>query len=129
MLLLRSLRQYSGSGEQDYNKFDSVDALLSSFNGINQNYFGNSIEDEDEDDISDDNTVILDSQEEKQEKSFDLVAIHSFDGEQPGDLCFRVGDKVKIISKKGGDDKWWIGETVDRRVGMFPATYTIPIVE
>ncbi|KAK7548061.1 hypothetical protein IWX49DRAFT_613765 [Phyllosticta citricarpa] len=64
-------------------------------------------------------------------KKFDLpqpraeyvTALYDFDGQGPGDLAFREGDRIRVV-KKDGDamDSWWQGELRGVQ-GSFPANY------
>ena len=52
-----------------------------------------------------------------------VVALYDFASQQPGDLGFREGDRIKIIKKEGdASDSWWQGEVRGQR-GSFPANY------
>ncbi|KAF2144325.1 uncharacterized protein K452DRAFT_223874 [Aplosporella prunicola CBS 121167] len=52
-----------------------------------------------------------------------VVALYDFASQQPGDLGFREGDRIKIVKKEGdASDSWWVGEVRGQR-GSFPANY------
>jgi hypothetical protein len=51
-------------------------------------------------------------------------ARYTFSGSEPGDVAFRVGDRIHILDHGDEtDDKWWFGQTADGRVGLFPSNY------
>ncbi|XP_054706164.1 intersectin-1-like [Uloborus diversus] len=47
------------------------------------------------------------------------VATYSYQSQEPGDLCFQVGETI-LVTKKEGD--WWTG-TIENRTGIFPSNY------
>lgn len=52
------------------------------------------------------------------------VALFTFPGEEPGDVAFRVGDRLKVLDHGTlADDQWWFGQTTDGRLGLFPRNY------
>ncbi|KKY23266.1 putative sh3 domain signaling protein [Diplodia seriata] len=53
-----------------------------------------------------------------------VTAMYDFQGQGPGDLSFREGDRIKVL-KREGDKKssWWEGE-LNGVKGSFPANYT-----
>lgn len=55
---------------------------------------------------------------------YDTVALYTFHGSEPGDISFRVGERVKVLDEGDSMDKnWWMGRTVDGRMGLFPSNY------
>ncbi|XP_076834297.1 SH3 domain-containing YSC84-like protein 1 isoform X1 [Brachyhypopomus gauderio] len=51
-----------------------------------------------------------------------VTAIHAFSGQQPGDLSFGVGDRIKVLTKTDAQYDWWEGE-LRGQVGIFPANF------
>ncbi|KXX77394.1 Protein hob1 [Madurella mycetomatis] len=51
-----------------------------------------------------------------------VVAQYAFDGQGQGDLSFREGDRIRIITKTETDQDWWVGELGGVK-GNFPANY------
>lgn len=51
-----------------------------------------------------------------------VTAIHPFVGQQPGDLSFRPGDQITVVTKTESQYDWWEGR-VGGRVGIFPANF------
>uniref|UniRef100_W5NL02 SH3 domain-containing YSC84-like protein 1 n=1 Tax=Lepisosteus oculatus TaxID=7918 RepID=W5NL02_LEPOC len=51
-----------------------------------------------------------------------VTAMHSFVGQQPGDLSFNVGDKITVITKSDSQYDWWEGQ-LRGEVGIFPANF------
>lgn len=47
------------------------------------------------------------------------IALYDFETEEPSDLPFRAGDKIKILTM---DNEWWTGE-LNGRTGSFPCNY------
>ncbi|KAG8194195.1 hypothetical protein JTE90_024532 [Oedothorax gibbosus] len=47
------------------------------------------------------------------------VANYAYQSQEPGDLCFQVGETI-LVTKKEGD--WWTG-TIANRTGIFPSNY------
>lgn len=54
-------------------------------------------------------------------------ATYDFQSDQPGDLPFRNGDLIAILSKQDpitkGSSDWWQGRTQEGKVGIFPMNY------
>ncbi|KAF5102033.1 hypothetical protein D0Z03_000489 [Geotrichum reessii] len=51
-------------------------------------------------------------------------ALYTFSGNEPGDVAFRAGDRIRIFDHGDEtDDQWWFGQTADGRVGLFPRNY------
>lgn len=51
-------------------------------------------------------------------------ALYTFAGNEPGDVGFRRGDRIRVLDHGDEtDDMWWFGETDDGRVGLFPCNY------
>ncbi|XP_006131028.1 SH3 domain-containing YSC84-like protein 1 isoform X2 [Pelodiscus sinensis] len=55
-------------------------------------------------------------------KPMEVTALYSFEGQQPGDLNFRAGDKIIIKSKTDSQFDWWEG-SIQGQTGIFPANY------
>ncbi|KAH7061049.1 hypothetical protein B0J12DRAFT_279622 [Macrophomina phaseolina] len=52
-----------------------------------------------------------------------VTAMYDFDGQGPGDLSFREGDRIKVLKREGdATDSWWQGELRGVK-GSFPANY------
>jgi len=51
-----------------------------------------------------------------------VTALFDFEGQSPGDLAFREGDRIRIVKKTDSVDDWWEGE-LRGRTGAFPANY------
>lgn len=52
------------------------------------------------------------------------VALYTFSGDEPGDVAFRVGERIRVLDHGDEvDDKWWFGQTNDGRLGLFPCNY------
>jgi peroxin-13 len=60
-------------------------------------------------------------------------AVYDFNSNQPGDLFFKKGDLIAVLSKFDpqtnlpGD--WWTGRTQDGRVGIFPYNYVEKVLK
>ncbi|KFO92737.1 SH3 domain-containing YSC84-like 1, partial [Buceros rhinoceros silvestris] len=52
----------------------------------------------------------------------EVTALYSFDGQQPGDLTFKAGDKITVTTKTGSQFDWWEGR-IGGQTGIFPANY------
>ncbi|KAM7334780.1 hypothetical protein ACRRTK_005257 [Alexandromys fortis] len=52
----------------------------------------------------------------------EVTALYSFEGQQPGDLNFQVGDRITVISKTDSHFDWWEGK-LRGQTGIFPANY------
>lgn len=50
------------------------------------------------------------------------IALYTFKGERDGDLTFKKGDVIDIVTKTGTSDDWWVGRNNGVQ-GMFPANY------
>lgn len=51
-----------------------------------------------------------------------VTALFDFEGQNPGDLAFREGDRIRVVKKSESTDDWWDGE-LRGRLGSFPANY------
>ncbi|KAL1590965.1 hypothetical protein WHR41_00395 [Cladosporium halotolerans] len=51
------------------------------------------------------------------------IALFDFSGETLGDLAFKKGDRIRIITKSENVNEWWTGE-LHGKIGLFPANYT-----
>ncbi|KAJ6665919.1 hypothetical protein lerEdw1_001391 [Lerista edwardsae] len=51
-----------------------------------------------------------------------VTAVYPFEGQQPGDLTFKVGDKIRVTTKTDSQFDWWEG-SLQGRTGIFPANY------
>lgn len=51
-----------------------------------------------------------------------VTALFDFEGQNPGDLAFREGDRIRIVKKTDSVDDWWNGE-LRGKTGDFPANY------
>jgi hypothetical protein len=54
--------------------------------------------------------------------TFYVVALFDFQAQQPGDLSFRAGDRIQVISHTENQNDWWLGR-VHGKEGIFPANY------
>uniref|UniRef100_A0A8C6Z2S8 SH3 domain-containing YSC84-like protein 1 n=1 Tax=Nothoprocta perdicaria TaxID=30464 RepID=A0A8C6Z2S8_NOTPE len=52
----------------------------------------------------------------------EVTALYSFEGQQPGDLSFKAGDKITVTTKTNSQFDWWEG-TIGGQTGIFPANY------
>uniref|UniRef100_A0A8C4UGI6 SH3 domain-containing YSC84-like protein 1 n=1 Tax=Falco tinnunculus TaxID=100819 RepID=A0A8C4UGI6_FALTI len=52
----------------------------------------------------------------------EVTALYSFEGQQPGDLTFKAGDKITVTSKTDCQFDWWEGR-IGGQTGIFPANY------
>ncbi|XP_072490432.1 SH3 domain-containing YSC84-like protein 1 isoform X1 [Notamacropus eugenii] len=52
----------------------------------------------------------------------EVTALYSFEGQQPGDLKFKAGDRITVISKTNSHFDWWEGR-LQGQTGIFPANY------
>uniref|UniRef100_A0A8C5X7T0 SH3 domain-containing YSC84-like protein 1 n=1 Tax=Malurus cyaneus samueli TaxID=2593467 RepID=A0A8C5X7T0_9PASS len=52
----------------------------------------------------------------------EVTALYSFEGQQPGDLTFKAGDKITVTTKTNSQFDWWEGK-IGGQTGIFPANY------
>ncbi|XP_040283523.1 SH3 domain-containing YSC84-like protein 1 [Bufo bufo] len=52
------------------------------------------------------------------------TAIYPFEGLQPGDLSFQIGDKIIVTTKTDSQYDWWEGK-LKGELGIFPANYVM----
>uniref|UniRef100_A0A674I023 SH3 domain-containing YSC84-like protein 1 n=1 Tax=Terrapene triunguis TaxID=2587831 RepID=A0A674I023_9SAUR len=74
---------------------------------------------------SEDLHEILDSfteQYENEDKPMEVTALYSFEGQQPGDLNFKAGEKIIVKTKTNSQFDWWEG-SIGGQTGIFPANY------
>lgn len=50
------------------------------------------------------------------------TALYDFDGQALGDLKFKKGDRIQVVSKTASTNDWWTG-LLNGRTGLFPANY------
>ncbi|XP_048701324.1 SH3 domain-containing YSC84-like protein 1 isoform X3 [Caretta caretta] len=55
-------------------------------------------------------------------KPMEVTALYSFEGQQPGDLNFKAGDKIIVKTKTNSQFDWWEG-SIRGQTGIFPANY------
>uniref|UniRef100_A0A8C8SB40 SH3 domain-containing YSC84-like protein 1 n=1 Tax=Pelusios castaneus TaxID=367368 RepID=A0A8C8SB40_9SAUR len=55
-------------------------------------------------------------------KPTEVMALYSFEGQQPGDLNFKAGDKIIVTTKTDSQFDWWEG-SIRGQTGIFPANY------
>uniref|UniRef100_A0A8C3RKU2 SH3 domain-containing YSC84-like protein 1 n=1 Tax=Chelydra serpentina TaxID=8475 RepID=A0A8C3RKU2_CHESE len=55
-------------------------------------------------------------------KPMEVTALYSFEGQQPGDLNFKTGDKIIVKTKTNSQFDWWEG-SIQGQTGIFPANY------
>ncbi|XP_031436566.1 SH3 domain-containing YSC84-like protein 1 [Clupea harengus] len=51
-----------------------------------------------------------------------VTATNAFEGQQPGDLSFDVGDRITVLTKTESQYDWWEGQ-LRGKVGIFPANF------
>ncbi|NXV02778.1 SH3Y1 protein, partial [Cettia cetti] len=52
----------------------------------------------------------------------EVTALYSFEGQQPGDLTFKAGDRITVTTKTNSQFDWWEGR-IGGKTGIFPANY------
>lgn len=52
----------------------------------------------------------------------EVTALYSFEGQQPGDLSFKAGDRITVTSNTDSHFDWWEGR-LRGQTGIFPANY------
>ncbi|XP_078685835.1 guanine nucleotide exchange factor VAV2-like isoform X3 [Branchiostoma floridae x Branchiostoma belcheri] len=57
------------------------------------------------------------------------VAKYQFAARDMRELSLQEGEKVTILSKAGGDQGWWKGQTAEGKMGYFPSTYVEEVDE
>ncbi|KAI2625901.1 BAR-domain-containing protein [Hypoxylon sp. NC1633] len=51
-----------------------------------------------------------------------VTALYDYSAQAEGDLSFRAGDVIEIVSKTQNENEWWIGKCHGKQ-GQFPGTY------
>ncbi|WBW73689.1 BAR adaptor protein Hob1 [Schizosaccharomyces osmophilus] len=51
-----------------------------------------------------------------------VTAVYDYTAQAAGDLSFRVGDRIEIVSRSDNQNEWWIGR-VHGYEGQFPGNY------
>ncbi|EPX72576.1 BAR adaptor protein Hob1 [Schizosaccharomyces octosporus yFS286] len=51
-----------------------------------------------------------------------VTALYDYTAQAAGDLSFRVGDRIEIVSRSNNQNEWWIGR-VHGYEGQFPGNY------
>ncbi|KAF4795406.1 SH3 domain-containing YSC84-like protein 1 [Turdus rufiventris] len=62
------------------------------------------------------------SVDNSQSDPVEVTALYSFEGQQPGDLTFKAGDRITVTTKTNSQFDWWEGST-GGKTGIFPANY------
>lgn len=52
-----------------------------------------------------------------------VIALYDFVPQAEGDLGFKAGDEIEVVSRTDSRQDWWTG-TVDGRQGVFPGNYS-----
>lgn len=52
-----------------------------------------------------------------------VTALYDYSAQAEGDLSFRAGDVIEIVTKTPNENEWWIGK-INGRQGQFPGTST-----
>jgi hypothetical protein len=80
-------------------------------------------------------SVVEGRQQKKQEKvwaksSFFAIAVFACEAESKGEISFRTGEKIEVLSKvvEGHDEGWWFGRVVKggnsgTDAGIFPSNH------
>ncbi|KAG1749628.1 uncharacterized protein EDB91DRAFT_754745 [Suillus paluster] len=51
-----------------------------------------------------------------------VTALYDFDAQADGDLSFKTGDRIEIVTKTESQEDWWTGR-LDGAEGVFPGNY------
>ncbi|KAG2129767.1 hypothetical protein DEU56DRAFT_816613 [Suillus clintonianus] len=51
-----------------------------------------------------------------------VTALYDFDAQADGDLSFKTGDRIEIVTKTESQEDWWTGR-LDGAQGVFPGNY------
>lgn len=51
-----------------------------------------------------------------------VVALYDFTAQGPGDLTFKRGDRIEIVTKTENNNEWWTGK-FNGQIGQFPGNY------
>ncbi|KAI1148428.1 BAR domain-containing protein [Nemania diffusa] len=51
-----------------------------------------------------------------------VTALYDYSAQAEGDLSFRAGDVIEIVTRTQNENEWWIGKIHDRQ-GQFPGNY------
>ncbi|KAK4131160.1 BAR-domain-containing protein [Trichocladium antarcticum] len=51
-----------------------------------------------------------------------VTALYDYSAQAEGDLSFRAGDSIEIVTRTANDNEWWTGR-LDGRQGQFPGNY------
>ncbi|KAI1817404.1 BAR domain-containing protein [Poronia punctata] len=51
-----------------------------------------------------------------------VTALYDYSAQAEGDLSFRAGDVIEIVSRTQNENEWWIGK-INGRQGQFPGNY------
>lgn len=52
-----------------------------------------------------------------------VTALYDYSAQAEGDLTFRAGDVIEIVTRTQNDNEWWIGK-LNGKSGQFPGQYT-----
>lgn len=51
-----------------------------------------------------------------------VTALYDYSAQAEGDLSFRAGDVIEIVTRTANENEWWIGKLHGKQ-GQFPGTY------
>jgi amphiphysin len=50
-----------------------------------------------------------------------VTALYDYEAQAEGDLSFRTGDVIEIVTRTNNENEWWIGK-LNGKQGQFPGT-------
>ncbi|KAK8032973.1 hypothetical protein PG991_002371 [Apiospora marii] len=56
-----------------------------------------------------------------------VTALYDYSAQAEGDLTFRAGDVIEIVTRTQNENEWWIGK-LNGKQGQFPGKYTGPTI-
>lgn len=56
-----------------------------------------------------------------------VTALYDYSAQAEGDLSFRAGDVIEIVSRTQNENEWWVGK-LQGRSGQFPGTCSEPTI-
>ena len=56
-----------------------------------------------------------------------VTALYDYEAQAEGDLSFRAGDVIEIITRTQNENEWWTGR-LEKKEGQFPGKLKSPVV-
>jgi amphiphysin len=52
-----------------------------------------------------------------------VTALYDYSAQAEGDLSFKAGEVIEIVTRTANDNEWWTGRVGGGKVGQFPGRF------